>query len=151
MNKLLYFGLVIGAAVAGAAVAIYYTKDTERKRADEEIAQMREYYAQKEEKTGKTSTETENKNTKFQEIWKREAKQWETASIRLQDELRSATRMAQYWRARCMNAHCDFTAACDGEGHYPTDNDVPTREEKLVSDIMDAVAVVDKKDEAIPA
>lgn len=41
MNKLLYFGLVIGAAVAGAAVALYYTKDTERKRADEEIAQMR--------------------------------------------------------------------------------------------------------------
>lgn len=88
---------------------------------------------------------------KHADIWKREAKQWETASIRLQDELRSATRMAQYWRARCMNAHCDFTAACDGEGHYPTDNDVPTREEKLVSDIMDAVAVVDKKDEAIPA
>lgn len=88
---------------------------------------------------------------KHADIWKREAKQWETASIRLHDELRSATRMAQYWRARCMNAHCDFTAACDGEGHYPTDNDVPTREEKLVSDIMDAVAIVDKKDEAIPA
>lgn len=88
---------------------------------------------------------------KHADIWKREAKQWETANIRLHDELRSATRMAQYWRARCMNAHCDFTAACDGEGNYPTDNDAPTREEKLVSDIMDAVAVVDKKDEAIPA
>lgn len=88
---------------------------------------------------------------KHADIWKREAKQWETASIRLHDELRSATRMAQYWRARCMNTHCDFTAACDGEGHYPTDNDAPTREEKLVNDIMDAVAVVDKKDEAIPA
>lgn len=88
---------------------------------------------------------------KHADIWKREAKQWETASIRLHDELRSATRMAQYWRARCMNTHCDFTAACDGEGHYPTDNDAPTREGKLVSDIMDAVAVVDKKDEAIPA
>lgn len=88
---------------------------------------------------------------KHADIWKREAKQWETASIRLHDELRSATRMAQYWRARCMNTHCDFTAACDDEGHYPTDNDAPTREEKLVSDIMDAVAVVDKKDEAIPA
>lgn len=88
---------------------------------------------------------------KHADIWKREAKQWETASIRLHDELRSATRMAQYWRARCMNAHRDFTAACDDEGHYPTDNDAPTREEKLVSDIMDAVAVVDKKDEAIPA
>lgn len=88
---------------------------------------------------------------KHADIWKREAKQWETASIRLHDELRSATRMAQYWRARCMNAHCDFTAACDGEGDCPTDNDAPTREEKLVSDIMDAVAVVDKKDEAIPA
>lgn len=88
---------------------------------------------------------------KHADIWKREAKQWETASIRLHDELRSATRMAQYWRAHCMNTHCDFTAACDGEGHYPTDNDAPTREEKLVNDIMDAVAVVDKKDEAIPA
>lgn len=93
---------------------------------------------------------------KHADIWKREAKQWETASIRLHDELRSATRMAQYWRAHCMNTHCDFTAACDGEGHYPTDNDVPTREEKLVSDIMDAVAVSSvadetKKAEAIPA
>lgn len=88
---------------------------------------------------------------KHADIWKREAKQWETASIRLHDELRSATRMAQYWRARCMNVHCDFTAACDGEGYYPTDNDAPTHEEKLVSDIMDAVAVANKKDEAIPA
>lgn len=93
---------------------------------------------------------------KHADIWKREAKQWETANIRLHDELRSATRMAQYWRARCMNAHCEFRAACDGEGRYPTDNDAPTREEKLVSDIMDAVAVSSvadetKKDEAIPA
>ena len=88
---------------------------------------------------------------KHEDIWKREAKQWETASIRLHDELRSATRMAQYWRARCMNEHCSFQAACDGEGRYPTDDNTPTREEKLVSDIMDAVAVADKKDEAIPA
>ena len=88
---------------------------------------------------------------KHADIWKREAKQWETASIRLHDELRSATRMAQYWRARCMNEHCSFQAACDGEGRYPTDDNTPTREEKLVSDIMDAVAVADKKDEAIPA
>lgn len=87
---------------------------------------------------------------KHSDIWKREAKQWETANIRLHDELRSATRMAQYWRARCMNAHCEFTAACDGKGHHPTDDET-TREEKLVSDIMDAVAVADKKDEAIPA
>ena len=88
---------------------------------------------------------------KHADIWKREAKQWETASIRLHDELRSATRMAQYWRARCMNEHCSFQAACDGEGRYPTDDNTPTREEKLVSDIMDAVSVADKKDEAIPA
>lgn len=88
---------------------------------------------------------------KHADIWKREAKQWETASIRLHDELRSATHMAQYWRARCMNEHCSFQAACDGEGRYPTDDNTPTREEKLVSDIMDAVAVADKKDEAIPA
>lgn len=101
--------------------------------------------------TGKPTESDVQVERKHADIWKREAKQWETASIRLHDELRSATRMAQYWRARCMNAHCDFTSACDGEGHYPTDNDAPTREEKLVSDIMDAVAVVDKKDEAIPA
>lgn len=87
---------------------------------------------------------------KHADIWKREAKQWETANIRLHDELRSATRMAQYWRARCTNAHCEFTAACDGEGHHPTDDET-TREEKLISDIMDAVALADKKDEAIPA
>lgn len=104
-------------------------------------------------KPTKSDVQVERKHA---DIWKREAKQWETASIRLHDELRSATRMSQYWRARCMNAHCDFTAACDGEGHYPTDNDAPTREEKLVSDIMDAVAVSSvtdeqKKDEAIPA
>lgn len=101
--------------------------------------------------TGKPTESDVQVKRKHADIWKCEAKQWETASIRLHDELRSATRMAQYWRARCMNGHCDFTAACDGEGHYPTDNDAPTREEKLVSDIMDAVAVVDKKDEAIPA
>ena len=100
---------------------------------------------------GKPTESDVQAERKHADIWKREAKQWETASIRLHDELRSATRMAQYWRARCMNTHCDFTAACDDEGHYPTDNDAPTREEKLVSDIMDAVAVVDKKDEAIPA
>lgn len=88
---------------------------------------------------------------KHADIWKREAKQWETANIRLHDELRSATRMAQYWRARCLNEHCSFQAACDVDGNYPTNDDEPTREEKLVSDIMDAVAVADKKDEAIPA
>ena len=88
---------------------------------------------------------------KHADIWRREAKQWETANIRLRDELHNATRMAQYWRARCMNVHYGFTSACDGEGHYPTDNDAPTREEKLVSDIMDAVAVAEKKSEAIPA
>lgn len=49
MKKLLYFGLVIGAAVAGAAAALYYVKDSERKRADEEIATMREYFARKEQ------------------------------------------------------------------------------------------------------
>ena len=85
-----------------------------------------------------------------------EAETWRKKTIELHDELRSATHMAQYWRARCMNTHCEFTAACDGDGHYPTDNDAPNREEKLVSDIMDAVAInsvtdEQKKDEAIPA
>lgn len=71
MNKVLYFGLVIGAAVAGAAVALYYAKDTERKRADEEIAQMREYYTSKEEKNthaAKAPTTPESKNKKSQEM-----------------------------------------------------------------------------------
>ena len=49
MKKLLYFGLVIGAAVAGAAAALYYVKDSERKRSDEEIATMREYFTRKEQ------------------------------------------------------------------------------------------------------
>lgn len=83
--------------------------------------------------------------------WEGQARHWEAEAIRAKDNERSAQKMQQYWRARCMNTHCDFTAACDGDGHYPTDNDAPTREEKLVSDIMDAVAVADKKDEAIPA
>lgn len=47
MNKILYFGLVIGAAAAGAVAAWYLTKDNEHKRADEEISEMREYYAHK--------------------------------------------------------------------------------------------------------
>lgn len=78
------------------------------------------------------------------DVWKREAKEWETANVRLHDELRNATHMAQYWRARCLNEHCDFHAACDGNGVYPTNDDGPTHEEKLVSDIMDAVAVAEK-------
>lgn len=88
--------------------------------------------------------------------WEGQAHHWEAEAIRAKDNERMARKMQQYWRARCMNTHCDFTAACDGEGHYPTNNDAPTREEKLVSDIMDAVAVSSvpdeqKKDEAIPA
>lgn len=88
--------------------------------------------------------------------WESQARHWEAEAIRAKDNERSARKMQQYWRARCMNTHCDFTAACDGEGNYPTNNDGPTREEKLVSDIMDAVAVSSvldeqKKDEAIPA
>ena len=88
--------------------------------------------------------------------WEGQARHWEAEAIRAKDNERSARKMQQYWRARCMNTHCDFTAACDGDGHYPTDNDAPTREEKLVSDIMDAIAVSSvpdeqKKDEAIPA
>lgn len=83
--------------------------------------------------------------------WESQARHWEAEAIRAKDNERIARKMQQYWRARCMNEHFEFNAACDGDGHYPTDNDAPTREEKLVSDIMDAVAVVDKKDEAIPA
>lgn len=41
MNKILYFGLVIGAAACGAVAAWYLTKDKEHKRADEEISEMR--------------------------------------------------------------------------------------------------------------
>lgn len=97
-----------------------------------------------------TENDMDLANARIQTL-RNEAKEWETACMRLHDELRSATRMAQYWRARCMNEHCTFQAACDGNGQYPTNDDEPTHEEKLVSDIMDAVAVADKKDEAIPA
>ena len=88
--------------------------------------------------------------------WEGQARHWEAEAIRAKDNERIARKMQQYWRARCMNEHFEFNAACDGEGYYPTDNDAPTREEKLVSDIMDAVAVSSvtdeqKKDEAIPA
>lgn len=86
---------------------------------------------------------------KYADIWKREAKQWETASIRLHDELRSATRMAQYWRARCMNGHFQFKEACDGEGCHPEDIPEPTREEQLVNDIMDAVAAAGKEEKTV--
>lgn len=88
--------------------------------------------------------------------WESQARHWEAEAIRAKDNERIARKMQQYWRARCMNEHFEFNAACDGDGHYPTDNDAPTREEKLVSDIMDAIAVSSvtdeqKKDEAIPA
>ena len=80
MKKLLYFGLVIGAAVAGAAAAFYYVKDSEHKRAEEEIATMREYFARKEQEanltrgmTGMTAEhaqkdETSEKKQKSKEI-----------------------------------------------------------------------------------
>ena len=77
MKKLLYFGLVIGAAVAGAAAALHYVKDSERKRADEEIATMREYFARKEQEMNLTrgmtaehapKDETSEKKQKSKEI-----------------------------------------------------------------------------------
>jgi hypothetical protein len=80
VKKHLYFGLVIGAAVAGAAAAFYYVKDSERKRAEEEIATMREYFARKEQEanltrgmTGMTAEhapkdETSEKKQKSKEI-----------------------------------------------------------------------------------
>lgn len=95
-------------------------------------------------------------------VWKQIAKNFETECTRLHDEERNAIHMAQYWRARCLNGHFQFKEACDGEGSHPEDIPEPTREEKLVSDIMDAVAVAGKEEttaicdesekvEAIPA
>lgn len=83
--------------------------------------------------------------------WEGQARHLEAESIRAKDNERMARKMQQYWRARCMNEHFGFNAACDGDGYYPTNSDGPTREEKLVGDIMDAIADETKKDEAIPA
>lgn len=94
--------------------------------------------------------------------WEQIAKNFETECTRLHDEKRNAVHMAQYWRARCLNGHFQFKEACDGEGCHPEDIPEPTREEQLVNDIMDAVAVASKEEttaicdesekvEAIPA
>lgn len=103
----------------------------------------------------------ENQNLEIR-AWKQIAKNFETECTRLHDEERNAVHMAQYWRARCLNGHFQFKEACDGEGGHPEDIPEPTREEQLVNDIMDAVAVASKEEttaicdesekvEAIPA
>lgn len=103
----------------------------------------------------------ENQNLEIR-AWKQIAKNFETECTHLHDEERNAVHMAQYWRARCLNGHFQFKEACDGEGGHPEDIPEPTREEQLVNDIMDAVAVASKEEttaicdesekvEAIPA
>lgn len=81
--------------------------------------------------------------------WEQIAKNFETECTRLHDEKRNAVHMAQYWRARCLNGHFQFKEACDGEGCHPEDIPEPTREEQLVNDIMDAVAVAGKEEKTV--
>ena len=51
--------------------------------------------------------------------WEGQARHWEAEAIRAKDNERCARKMQQYWRARCMNEHFDFNAACDGDGIVP--------------------------------
>lgn len=51
--------------------------------------------------------------------WETQARHWEAEAIRAKDNERCAVKMQQYWRARCMNGHFDFKAACDGDGNNP--------------------------------
>lgn len=51
--------------------------------------------------------------------WENQARHWEAEAIRAKDNERSAVKMQQYWRARCMNEHFGFNAACDGDGNNP--------------------------------
>lgn len=51
--------------------------------------------------------------------WESQARHWEGEAIRAKDNERMARKMQQYWRARCMNEHFSFNAACDGDGVRP--------------------------------
>lgn len=98
---------------------------------------------------GRPNKDTLENQIREVRAWKQIAKNFETECTRLHDEERNAVHMAQYWRARCLNGHFQFKEACDGEGSHPEDIPEPTREEQLVNDIIDAVAVAGKEEKTV--
>lgn len=74
--------------------------------------------------------------------WKGQAQHWEAEAIRAKDNERMARKMQQYWRARSMNEHFGFKAACDGDGVRPV---VIYRDEN--NDICDGLLLAAVKEE----
>ena len=74
--------------------------------------------------------------------WEGQARHWEAEAIRAKDNERVARKMQQYWRARCMNEHFGFNAACDGDGVRPV---VIYRDEN--NDICDGLLLAATKGE----
>ena len=74
--------------------------------------------------------------------WEGQAQHWEAEAIRAKDNERMARKMQQYWRARCMNEHFGFNAACDGDGARPV---VIYRDEN--NDICDGLLLAATKGE----
>lgn len=74
--------------------------------------------------------------------WEGQARHWEAEAIRAKDNERMERKMQQYWRARCMNEHFSFNAACDGDGVQPV---VVYRDEN--NDICDGLLVAAVKEE----
>ena len=74
--------------------------------------------------------------------WEGQARHWEAEAIRAKDNERIARKMQQYWRARCMNEHFEFNAACDGDGVRPV---VVYRDEN--NDICDGLLLAAVKEE----
>ena len=59
----------------------------------------------------------ENDNLhKALEIKTKDARYWEAQALERGDELAHQRKMAEYWRAKCMNEHFDFDAAVSEEG-----------------------------------
>lgn len=75
--------------------------------------------------------------------WESQARHWEGEAIRAKDNERMARKMQQYWRARCMNEHFSFNAACDGDGVRPV---VVYRDEN--NDICDGLLLAAVKEES---
>lgn len=59
----------------------------------------------------------ENDNLhKALEIKTNDARYWEAKALERSDELAHQRKMAEYWRAKCMNEHFNFDAAVSEEG-----------------------------------
>lgn len=65
--------------------------------------------------TGNKILENDNLH-KALEIKAKDAQYWEAKARERGDELAHQRKMAEYWRAKCMNEHFDFDAAVSEEG-----------------------------------